>query len=216
MHTRLRFPPSSALLLSPPYFSVHQRFPFFSSGFYLFIHLFYFFLWATRLAAFSLSLTKCQSIIGASCLSHSFSPPFFALYLLSMLPHTLSITPPNKRLSLLQSLVTDPSVSPRFGLADAPKIKKHFTVYILHIRIQQSMHFSTEAWRCMTVAMLQMIIFLFLFWTLEVLSDEGRRHPWWISYNSLIFLFFFFLFGISFPACSLKPVPSFPPSNYMM
>lgn len=73
MHTRLRFSPSSTLLLSPPYFSVHQRFPFFSSGFYLFIYLF--FLLATRLAAFNLSLTKCQSIISASLLSHSFSPP---------------------------------------------------------------------------------------------------------------------------------------------
>lgn len=48
MHTRLRFSPSSALLLSPPYFSVHQRFPFFSSGFYLFIYLFFFIGHASR------------------------------------------------------------------------------------------------------------------------------------------------------------------------
>lgn len=53
--------------------------------------------------------------------------------------------------------------------------------------------------------------FFFLFWTLEVLSDEGRKRPWWMSFNSLIFLFFFGLFRISFPACSFKPVPSFSP-----
>lgn len=161
MHTRLRFSPSSALLLSPPYFSVHQRFPFFSSGFYLFIYLFFFY-WprVSRLLTCLLpSANQSSAHLASLTPSH---PPFFALYLLFMLPHTLSITPPNKRLSLLQSLVTDPSVSPRFGLADAPKIKKHFTVYILHIRIQQSMHFSTEAWRCMTVAMLQMFFFSFL------------------------------------------------------
>lgn len=69
-----------------------------------------------------------------------------------MLRDTLSITAPNKHLCLLQSLVTHPSVSFRFGLADALKIKKRIGFYILHIIIEHSLHFSTEAWQRISVA----------------------------------------------------------------